>query len=115
MAALRSCCAIEAYRRRHLGDMDPLKVAGFLLLETNVPRTVRFCVKESREAISQIWAAANPSGIDSAERILGRLDAQLEYAEMSEILATGLPQYLMRIETSLADAEVAVQQAYFLH
>jgi len=115
MAALRSCCAIEAYRRRYLGDMDPLKVAGFLLLETNVPRTVRFCVKAAREAISQIRAAANPTEIDAAERILGRLDAQLEYAEMSEILAQGLPDYLQRIETSLADAAIAVQQAYFLH
>ena len=25
MAVLRSCCSIEAYRRMHVGDMDPLK------------------------------------------------------------------------------------------
>ena len=33
MAVLRSCCSIEAYRRNNVGDMDPLKVAAFLILE----------------------------------------------------------------------------------
>ena len=44
MAVLRSGCSIEAYRRRHLADMDPLRVASFLLLERKFPRSVRFCV-----------------------------------------------------------------------
>jgi uncharacterized alpha-E superfamily protein len=115
MAVLRSCCAIEAYRRRHLGDMDPLKVAAFLILEKSFPRTVRFSVRAACEAISQIRGGARPAGVDAAERILGRLDAQLEYAEVSEILADGLPSYLQKIQSSLADAALAVQQAYFLH
>jgi uncharacterized alpha-E superfamily protein len=101
MAVLRSCCSIEAYRRRHLGDMDPLKVAAFLLLEKNFPRTVRFSVRAACEAISHIRAATNPTGVDEAERILGRLDAQLEYAEIKEILADGLPAYLAKIQTAL--------------
>jgi uncharacterized alpha-E superfamily protein len=114
MAVLRSCCSIEAYRRRHLGDMDPLKVAAFLLLETNFPRSVRFSVHAAYEAIRQIRAGVNPTGVDAAERILGRLDAQLEYAEMDEILAEGLPNYLQRIQSAIADAAMAVQKAYFL-
>jgi uncharacterized alpha-E superfamily protein len=115
MAVLRSCCSIEAYRRRHLGDMDPLKVAAFLILEKSFPRSVRFSVRAACEAISQIRGGARPAGVDAAERILGRLDAQLEYAELGEILSDGLPAYLQKIQNSLADAALAVQQAYFLH
>ena len=115
MAVLRSCCSIEAYRRQHLGDMDQLKVAAFLLLEKNFTRTVRFSIHAACGAISQIRAAANLGVVDEAERILGRLDAQLEYAELSEILEVGLPAYLERIQTALADAALAVQKAYFLH
>jgi uncharacterized alpha-E superfamily protein len=114
MAVLRSCCSIEAYRRRHLGDMDPLKVAAFLLLETNFPRSVRFSVRAAYEAMCLIRAGVNPSTVDAAERILGRLDAQLEYAEMGEILAQGLPTYLQGIQTAIAEAAMAVQKAYFL-
>jgi uncharacterized alpha-E superfamily protein len=115
MAVLRSCCAIEAYRRSHLGDMEALKVTTFLLLEKNFPRTVRFSVRAAYDAISRIRAGINPTGIDEAERVLGRLDAQLEYAEITEILTVGVPDYLEKIQSALVDAAVAVQRAYFLH
>jgi uncharacterized alpha-E superfamily protein len=115
MAVLRSCCSIEAYRRNHVGDMDPLKVATFLMMEENFPRTVRYSVHHAHQAISRLRAEINPRTIDDAERILGRLDTQLEYAEMREILAEGLPAYLQVIQTHVADAAMAVQKAYFLH
>jgi uncharacterized alpha-E superfamily protein len=115
MSVLRSCCSIECYRRRHLGDMDPLNVAAFLLLEKSFPRSVRFCVHSACEAIRQIRAGTNAAVVDAAERVLGRLDAQLEYAELDEILAQGLPNYLEEIQSALADAAMAVQKAYFLH
>ena len=115
MAVLRSCCSIEAYRRINVGDMDPLKVAAFLLLEANFPRSVRYCVHHAHESISRIRTEINPPSIDNAERILGRLDTQLEYAEMGEILNEGLPAYLQKIQAQIADAAMAVQKAYFLH
>ena len=115
MAVLRSCCSIETYRRTYLADMDPLKVAGFLLLEKPFPRSVRFSVAAAREAMTQIRAAINPRHIDEAERVLGRLDAQLEYAELGEILMEGLPNYLQRIQNAIVEAALAVQKAYFLH
>jgi uncharacterized alpha-E superfamily protein len=114
MAVLRSCCAIEAYRKRHLGDMDPLKVSSFLLLEQHFPRSVRFSIHAAYEAIRQIRSGIDPNVVD-AERILGRLDAQLEYAELDEILADGLPNYLQKIQGAIFDAALAVQKAYFLH
>ena len=115
MAVLRSCCSIEAYRRIHVGDMDPLKVATFLLLEGNFPRSVRYAVHRAHEALTRLRAEVNPRAIDDAERILGRLDTQLEYAEIGEILHEGLPSYLQRIQARAGDAALAVQKAYFLH
>jgi uncharacterized alpha-E superfamily protein len=115
MAVLRCCCSIEHYRRQHVGDMDPLKVASFLLLQQNFPRSVRYCVHEAHRAIAAIRQEVNPLAIDPAERILGRLDAQLEYGELQEIMNQGLPAYLTRIQNDLAEAALSVQQAYFLH
>jgi uncharacterized alpha-E superfamily protein len=115
MAVLRSCCSIEAYRRHHLADMDPLRVASFLILERNYPRSIRYAVGQAHDAITRIRQEVNAAAIDPAERILGRLDAQLEYAEMSEILIDGLPAYLQKIQANVADAAIAVQKSYFLH
>jgi uncharacterized alpha-E superfamily protein len=115
MAVLRSCCSIEHYRRQHMGDMDPLKVASFLILQQNFPRSIRYCVHEAHSAIAAIRQEVSPLSIDPAERILGRLDAQLEYGELAEIMHEGLPAYLNRIQNDLAEAALAVQKAYFLH
>ena len=115
MAVLRSCGSIEAYRRRHVGDMDPMRVASYLILEREFPRSVRFAVDRAHDAITAIRAEVNPLAIDVAERILGRLDAQLEYGEMSEILAEGIPAYLQKIQDGVAEAALALQKAYFLH
>jgi uncharacterized alpha-E superfamily protein len=115
MAVLRSCCSIEAYRRNHLGEMDPLRVAAFLILERNFPRSIRFSVERAVNAVAKIHASVDPNAVDPAERVLGRLNAQLEYAEMSEILNEGLPNYLQRIQAQVAEAALAVQKAYFLN
>jgi uncharacterized alpha-E superfamily protein len=115
MAVLRSCCSIESYRRKHVGDMDPMRVASFLILERDFPRSVRFAVGQAHNAIHAIRSEVNPLAIDVAERILGRLDAQLEYGEISEILDDGIPAYLQKIQHAVADAAIALQKAYFLH
>ena len=115
MAVLRSCCGIEHYRRVFLGDMDPLKVAAFLILERNFPRSIRFAVEKAHEAISCIHERVARSSIDPAQRILGRLSAELEYAEMAEVMIDGLPAYLHKVQTAAIDTALAVQKAYFLH
>ncbi len=101
MAVLRSCCSIEAYRRHHLGEMDPMRVASFLILERNFPAKRAVC--PGRGPRSDRPRSATETGtvaIDPAERILGRLNAQLEYAEPSEILTAGIPAYVQKIQTA---------------
>lgn len=115
MAVLRSCCSIEAYRKAYVGDMDPLRVASFLILRRDYPRSIRYGVSKAHDSIAAIRRDVNPGAIDPAERILGRLDAQLEYAEMTEILLEGLPVYLQRLQNAVNDAAIEVQKAYFLH
>lgn len=115
MAVLRCCCSLEAYRRQYVGDMDPLRVASFLILERSYPRSIRYSVAMAHEAIAAVRAEVNPLAIDPAERILGRLDAQLEYAEMGEVLTDGLPEYLQKIRNQIAETALAVQKTYFLH
>jgi uncharacterized alpha-E superfamily protein len=115
MAVLRCCCSLEAYRRQYVGDMDPLRVASFLILERSFPRSIRYSVGKAQEAIAAVRAEVNPLAIDPAERVLGRLDAQLEYAEMSEILSDGLPAYLQKIREQIAETALAIQKTYFLH
>jgi uncharacterized alpha-E superfamily protein len=115
MAVLKSCCSIEAYRRENFGEMDPGRVANFLILERDFPRSIRYSVAAAHRAIAMIRTGINAGGVDAAERILGRLDAQLEFAESGEIEQSGVPAYLQKIESSIAAASAAMQRAYFQH
>lgn len=115
MGLLRSCCSIEAYRKSYLAEIDGLRVVAFLTHEEAFPRSIRYSVRAAVDAIAAIRMESDARKADGAQRILGRLDAQLEYAEMSELVAEGVPQYLARIEDEVSEVAVALQRGYFLH
>jgi uncharacterized alpha-E superfamily protein len=115
MGVLRACCSIENYRRHHPGELDPLRVASFLVLQRDFPRTIRYCVDRAEDSIAAIRADVRPAGIDPAERVLGRLQAQLEFAEPTEILSHGLSAYLHNIQSHIVQAAIEIQRSYFLH
>src|SRR5205823_11754570 len=94
MSLLRHCASLEAYRRIHVGDMDPDSVVAFLVLERRFPRSIRYCVHHAHDAASRVRAEIDPHTIDPAVRILGRLNTQLEYADVGEIERVGLTEYL---------------------
>jgi len=115
MAVLRACCSIEAYRRNHLADIDPIRIASFIILERNFPRSIRYGVRMAHNAALEIRASITPHTPSPAERVLGRLDANLEYAETAEIVSQGLAPYLQQIQATIAEAAFALQKSYFLH
>jgi uncharacterized alpha-E superfamily protein len=115
MSLLRHCASLEAYRRIHVGDMDRSSVVEFLVLERRFPRSIRYCVHHAHDAASRVRAEIDPHTIDPAVRILGRLNTQLEYAEVGEIERVGLTEYLHQIRTTAAEAADALRQTYFLH
>ncbi len=113
MSVLRMCCSIEAFRRQFSSDLDPLSVVGFLILEDEFPRSVRFSVGTALQSIAAIRQVTSPNATDPAERILGRLAAKLAYATEEEIDAQGIKSYLRQILLETQAASLAVQQTYF--
>lgn len=112
---LRSCGSIEAYRRMYLSEMDLEHVSEFLVLEEDFPRSIRYCVKQAFQAITEIRMAVRPRSVDPTERILGRLNAQLEYTGAEEMLAGDLSMFLTRILDATGESAVAVQRSFFLY
>lgn len=115
MTVLRSCCSIEHYRRNHFDNLGPIPIASFLLLKSSFPRSVRLSVQNAHLAIAQVRTETSPHEIDPAERVLGRLEAQLEFAETEELVRIGIPSYLAHVQQQIMEASVAIQQRYFLH
>ena len=125
MAALRMCCSIEAYRRQHMNELDVRQVVAFLLLQADHPRSVRFAVEAARRAVDRIHRASRhgqalsrdadaAARVDAAGRSLGRLAARLEYADVDDVSADGIDEYVRQIRADIAEANYALSRRYFM-
>ena len=86
------CCArarrSKRYCRYYTADVRPERIAEFLLLNAEFPRSVRFAaarVEVGAPRHRAATAAARAGG--RAERLAGRLHASLDYGQVDEILS----------------------------
>jgi len=114
-AVLRECSSIDAFRRRHVGDLDSKRLAAFLILDKESPRSIRYCVREAQNAVAGIAMAVHPLEIDPLERVLGKLSGQLDFAETQEFTTFGVKTLLGEIVDNTGEAASAIQRSYFLH
>src|SRR5205823_5559885 len=101
MAVLKSCSALEAYRKLYVGQVAPWKVAEFIILHEDFPRSIRFCVDGLDAALHRISGCGPAHFSNDAERLSGRLCSDLDYATIADIFSFGLHQYLDRIQFRL--------------
>jgi uncharacterized alpha-E superfamily protein len=112
VALLRSCSAREAYYRHYTADVRSERVAEFLLLNAEFPRSVRFASGRVESALLALgrWSGRRAGG--RAERLAGRLHALLDYGQLDEILSDGSHAYLTGIGDQCAQIHAAVYQTY---
>lgn len=112
-AVLRSCSAWDAYKSIYGASVEPARVVGFLLLNDEFPRSVRFCAEELDGALRRISGVAGGRFANDAERRSGRFLALLRFATVEDLLAEhGLHDCLDRLQLALAGIGGAVAEAY---
>jgi uncharacterized alpha-E superfamily protein len=112
MSVLRSCSALEAYRKAYVDQVAPWKVAEFLILHAEFPRSIRFCVESLDAALHRISGSNETHYANEAERLSGRLRSDLVYATIGDIFRFGLHQYLETIQKRLVEISNAMHDAY---
>ncbi len=109
---LRSCSAFEAYCRCYTADVRPNRVAEFLLLNAEFPRSVRFAAARVESALRGIAQLTGRGAGGRAERLAGRLHASLDYGQVDEILGEDPRAYLDGIGRYCAQIHDALHQTY---
>lgn len=113
VGVLKSCCAFEAYCRHYTADVRPMRIAEFLLLNAEFPRSIRFAagrVQASLKSLALLTGRVN----GRAERLAGRLMASLDYSQIDEIFSV-LPSYLQDIVKQSNHIGGAVHQQYIAY
>lgn len=111
-AVLRSASAWEAYLK-HSHEIEPVRVAEFLLLNREFPRSVQHCLSAADYALHAISLTPQGAFTNDAERHLGLLRSELSFADIQEIVAEGLHQYLDGVQARINTMADAVRLRYF--
>ena len=111
-ALLRSCSGFEAYCQRYTADVRPERVAEFLLLSADFPRSVRFAIDTHRGLAPIGRAGAGTRRPGRVDRLAGRLRASLDYSQIDEIMADSLQSYVQGIHRQCEHVHTALYQTY---
>lgn len=111
-AVLRSASAFEMYHKRH-GRISPTRIVEFLLLDREFPRAVQYCLMAARRSVHAI--SGTPTGMfrNSVEHVLGALCSELAYAQIDDIIMTGLHEYLDELQTKMNQVGTGIHETFF--
>jgi len=119
-AVLRSASGLEAYRKRHGNSIELKKVVGILLFDPSFPRSARFSLDQLAVSLKRIAAERTQSSEESQTSSqsqsssqscatspthftpLNLLDASLKNDRSSQVLKSGLHQFLLEIQDGCA-------------
>ena len=111
-ALLRSCSGFEAYCQRYTADLKPERVAEFLLLNADFPRSVRFAIDTVEASLRSVARTAGRRSTARVDRLAGRLRASLDYSQIDEIIADSLESYVLGIRRQCDQVHTALYQTY---
>jgi uncharacterized alpha-E superfamily protein len=111
-AVLKSVSALEMYRKR-FHRIVPRQVADFLIFDHDFPRAIRYCLMNAEESLHNITGSLPGTFSNQAERRLGRLRAEIDYADVNEAFETGLHDYIDSFQMKLNAVDDAIYNTFF--
>ena len=107
---LRSVSGFEVYRKAYRNVIRPEKVAELLILRADMPRSLAACMQE---VVTNLKMVANEQSADTLRRA-GRLQSDLQYGRIDEILATGLHAYLTQFLDRVGTLGVGISRDFLV-
>jgi len=111
---LRCCTAFEAYCQVYTADLTPDRILEFLLLNSDFPHAIRFCVDGIRSAIEAIQRGGGRRSPDELTAGIGRLHAMLGFTTIREILAGDPAAFLHTIREQCLHIHELIYR-YYVH
>ncbi|GAC1388955.1 MAG: alpha-E domain-containing protein [Ktedonobacteraceae bacterium] len=112
---LRSCAAFEAYCKVYTANIQPSRIAEFLLFNAESPRSLRFAATMMQNALQSITKITTVRNAGRVERLAGRLRASLDYDQIDEIIGGSMHSYLENIQLQCRQINEAVYQVYITY
>lgn len=111
-ALLKSASALVMYRRKY-GKIVPEKVADFLLLDREFPRSVHFCIQKAQGSLRRITGTEAGTFQYTCEQRFGRLCAHMDYVTIQDIISRGLHEFIDDFQRQLNGVGAAIRDDFF--
>ena len=109
-AILRSVSGFEVYRKVYRDVIKPELVAELLILRPDMPRSLLGCLNEVMSNLAMV--TSDPQSETS--RRAGKLRADLQYARIDEILATGLHAFLTQFLDRVNEIGASISREFLV-
>jgi uncharacterized alpha-E superfamily protein len=109
-AILRSVSGFEVYRKAYRNVIRPEKVAELLILRADMPRSLACCMDE---VVANLKRVANEQSHETLRRA-GRLQSDLRFGRIDEILATGLHAFLSQFLERVGTLGVGISRDFLV-
>ena len=84
----------------------------YLVLDRYFPRSILFCLISAEDCLHEI-SESKRGYSNPAEKLIGNLRADLEFADINDLFSHGLHEYLDGIQQRLNEISSAVYEQYF--
>jgi len=115
IACLKSASAFEAFRKTYRGGITPDDVIAFLILDWDYPSSIHHAVSQAERCLRQISGSLGRRYANDAERLAGRLHADLSFLTVADLYAIGLHEFLEGIQKRCAEIGNAISDIYLRH
>jgi uncharacterized alpha-E superfamily protein len=109
---LKQCTAFEAYCKVYTADVQPAKIAEFLILDPEFPHSIRFAVDGIQKELRFLGPGGTSPKRLQAERLAGRLKASLDYGQVDELMAGDIDVFLRGIQAQCKQIHQAVYDVF---
>ncbi|MBX3013140.1 MAG: alpha-E domain-containing protein [Caldilineaceae bacterium] len=115
LGLLRSCTAFEAYAKLYTAELQPRRILEFLVLNAQFPHAINFSVQSLRRSLQGAVDATQSDRSERAYRRASRLHAELQYAQVDEIVEGNLHTYFAGIQQQCVRIHDAIYQSYITY
>jgi len=109
---LRSCTSFEAYCHVYTAEITPGRVLEFLLLNSEFPHSIHYCVDGIRSAIEAVQLTGGRHAPEQLTAGIGRLHAMLGYSTIEEILRGDTLNFLNSIRKQCLQIHELIYRNY---
>ena len=109
---LRACNAFESYCRLYDPMPETRLVTSFLLLNSDLPISVRFNVDQMAQLLEQVAVATESRRAGDLIRTAGKLQAHLQYSQIEDVIEVGPQAFLAEVMSACDQIHDAFYDTY---